>query len=161
MQTISRNIIIIEKHFRLFFKNSLQQYELNSTEGMVLLLLYEKETMPDGNTIDKIHHRFWGKTQDEMIDEIHYDKSVMTRTMQTLESKGYVKRNPNPDDNRSYIFTLTKKAADFQQTLFDILRLWQENSLKGIPPEEAAITEKTLSQMSSNILELMAIGDAL
>lgn len=152
---IGRDIIVIEKHLKLFLKNSLAKYDLNAAEGMVLLLLFEKEMNPVRNTID-IHEELFGKTQDEMIDEIHYDKSVMTRTTQTLENKGYIVRSVNKNDSRSYIFTLSDKARDFKETLLAILRQLNEGMLKGIPPENADIVEKTLAQISANVIDLIS-----
>lgn len=154
MRSIVKNSMIIEKHFKLFFKNGLKQYDLNTAEGMVLLLLIEKEAKPECNTIEKMHKIIRGQTQDQMIDEIHYDKAVMTRTMQSLEGKGYVVRNLNPIDSRSYIFSLTKKAADFKPTLINILKHWNEGMQKGIDKKELEVADKALSQMANNAIEL-------
>lgn len=154
MESIGRNNMIIEKYFKLFFRNNLKQYDLNTAEGIVLLLLLEKETRPQYKTIDKLHKILKGQTQEQIIDEIHYDKAVMTRTMQSLESKGYVMRNVNPTDNRSYIFSLTKKATDFKPTLLNILKLWNDGLQKGIDKATLEIADKALSQMANNALEL-------
>lgn len=154
MVSIGRNNMIIQKYFKLFFRNSLKQYDLNTAEGMVLLLLLEKETKPQYNTIDEMHKFIKGQTQDQMINEIHYDKAVMTRTMQWLESKGYVVRSVNPADSRSYIFSLTKKAVEFKPTLINILKLWNDGLQKEIDKEKIEIVNEVLSQMVKNALEL-------
>jgi len=154
MELIGKNNIIIEKYFKLFFKNRLKQYDLNTAEGMVILLLLEKEIMPQNNTIEKFHKIIKGQTQDQMIDEIHYDKAVMTRTMQSLESKGYVVRRTNPADSRSYIFSLTKKAHDLKPTLLNILEYWNDGLKKGIDKTKFEIANKALSQIANNALEL-------
>lgn len=155
MESIGRNNMIIEKYFKIFFKNGLKQYDLNTAEGMVILLLMEKETRPQYNTIEKLHNIIKGQTQDQLIEEIHYDKAVMTRTMQSLEVKGYVVRSVNPADSRSYIFSLTKKAEDLKPTLLNILKLWNDGLQKGIDKAKLEITNKALSQMANNALELV------
>ena len=121
----------------------------------MLLLLFEKEVRPQYNTIEKLHKIVKGKTQNQIIDEIHYDKAVMTRTMHSLESKGYVVRNINYEDSRSYIFSLTRKAEDFKPTLFNTLKLWHEGLQKGIDKTEIEIVNKALCQMANNALELI------
>ena len=152
MDVIGRNIIIIEKYFKLFFRASLREYDLSAAEGIVLLLLYEKEMEPNNKTIETIHKSVRGKTQDEMIDEIHFDKASMTRTMQSLEGKGFVVRNANPNDNRSFLFTLTGKAAEFKPLLLNILKQWNEKLLKNIDSKDIDIAGKVLSQMAANII---------
>ena len=38
MEPIGKSVIVLEKYFKLFFKSALKQYNLNATEGVVLLL---------------------------------------------------------------------------------------------------------------------------
>lgn len=155
MESICRSSMIIGKYIKLFFKNCLKQYDLNTAEGIVLLHLMENETSPQCKSIENLHKFIKGQTQDQMIEEIHFDKAVMTRTMQLLESKGYVERSVNPADSRSYIFSLTEKAADFKPTLLNIFKRWNDGLQKGIDKEELEITGKALSQMANNALELV------
>jgi DNA-binding MarR family transcriptional regulator len=143
---------LIEKYFKLFFRANLKEHDLNAAEGIVLLLMYEKEMEPNSNTIENIHKSIRGKTLDQMIDEIHFDKAFMTRTMQSLESKGFVVRNPNPTDNRSFVFTLTGKAAAFRPTLLNILKLWNDSLMKNVESQNIEIIRKALSQMASNVI---------
>jgi Transcriptional regulators len=154
MESIGRNNMIIEKYFKLFFKNSLKEYNFNTTEGIVLLLLMEKEARPQNDAIEKFHMLIDGQSQDQMIDEVHYDKAVMTRTMQSLETKGYVIRNVNPIDSRSYIFSLTKKAIDFKPILLNILKAWNDGLQNGIDKEKLEIVNQALSKMAANAIEL-------
>ncbi len=155
MKSVGRSNMIIEKYFKLYFRNNLKKYDLNTAEGLILLLMMEKEMKPQYNALDKMHQLIKGQTQDQMNDEIHYDKAVMTRTMQSLESKGYVERSINPADRRSSVFSLTKKAIDFKSTLIDILTLWNDGLQKGIDKEKLEIVKTVLSQMANNALELI------
>lgn len=154
VESIGRSNMIIDKYFKLYFRNSLKKYNLNTAEGLILLLMMEKEMKPQYNALDKMHHLMKGQTQDQMNDEIHYDKAVMTRTMQSLESKGYVERSINPADRRSCVFFLTKKAEDFKSTLIDILTVWNDGLQKGIDKDKLEIVKTVLSQMANNALML-------
>lgn len=91
-----------------------------------------------------------GNTQDELIKDIHYDKGAMTRTMKSLEKKGYVERNNNPLDSRSFIFSLTEKDNSFKHIIIDILRQWNVQQLKGICEENLALVEESLETMALN-----------
>jgi len=154
MESVGRNNMIIEKYFKLYFRNNLKQYGLNTAEGLILLLMMEKVMKPLDNALDEMHQLLMGQTQDQMNDEIHYDKAVMTRTMQSLESKGYVARRINPADRRSSIFSLTQKAIDLELVLIDILARWNDGLQKGIDKENLEIVKTALTQMVNNALEL-------
>lgn len=139
---IGRNMLIIDKYFKLYMKRSLSAYGLNMAEGMVLLVFYGQEGDP-------------AASQDQLIDELHYDKGVMTRTMQSLESKGYLVRQGHPKDNRSFVFTLTKRAIDFRDSLFEILKQWNDALLQGIDQASLEFLQITLTGMVQNALNLL------
>lgn len=136
-RNIGRSMMISDKYFKLFLRNELQPYGLNAAEGIVLLMLYEQAARG-------------GKTQDELIREIHYDKGVMTRTMKELEQQGFVCREQNPSDSRSYLFSLSEKALSFKDTLTDILRQWNGALLEGLTDEQLSLVESALSRMAQN-----------
>jgi len=142
--SIGKDILIIDKYFKLYFKNSLKHHDLNTAEGMVLLMLYDKK--------DYYGH---GRTQEQMIHELHYDKSVMARTTQRLESKGFILRHPNPKDSRSSIFTLTEKAENFKPTMIQILIEWNTGFLQHIPQENLKIISESFETMMINAMELV------
>ncbi|MEF9951498.1 MAG: MarR family winged helix-turn-helix transcriptional regulator [Clostridium sp.] len=151
LASIGKNIFVIDKYFKLHFKNELKKYSLNTAEGMVLLALYEGDKKTEGEILSSIHKCEMGMTQEQIIYELHYDKSVMARTMQSLENKGYVIRNPNPNDSRSFIFSLTNKAKEFRPTLINILRDWTSQLLNGI--DNIDIVRDALSKMKDNIMK--------
>lgn len=136
-RSIGRNMMIADKYFKLYLRNELQPYDLNAAEGVVLLMLYQQAASH-------------GKTQDELIREIHYDKGVMTRTMKELEQKGFVLREQNPLDSRSYLFSLSEKGRDFKETLTAILQRWNEALLADLPREDLLLVEAALSRMAQN-----------
>lgn len=147
--SIGRNIFIVDKYFKLFFRNSLKNYDLNTAEGMVLLALFGQDGKNDMEILSAIHYGQFNKTQDQIIDELHYDKSVMARTMQSLENKGYVLRNDNPEDSRSYIFTITEKAQNFKPKLIEVLSEWNNLLLKDV--ENLEIVKSSLEKMCENV----------
>jgi DNA-binding MarR family transcriptional regulator len=142
---IGRRILIIDKYFKLFMKKRLAAFDLNTAEGMVLLVFY-------GQNGGK------GTTQDQLIDDLRYDKGVMTRTMQALEAKGYLARDNHPKDNRSYVFTLTEQAIDFRPALFALLQTWSEALLQGIDEARLDVVQTTLSEMSQNAMNAVRLN---
>jgi len=161
MEPIGKSVIVLEKYFKLFLKNALREYDLNATEGVVLLLLYEQAITPEKSVMAEMHRAVCGRTQEQMRCEVHYDKAVMTRTMQVLEEKGYVMRNPNPGDNRSYLFALTGQALKFMPTLVEILKQWNSCLLRGVSAENAAIAAEVTARMAQNAVESVSKGDLI
>lgn len=141
--SIGRNMAIADKYFKLYLRDALQPYDLNAAEGVVMLMMFQKSEKSDCSIID-------GKTQDEIIREIHYDKGVMTRIMKELEQKEYVIREHNPLDSRSYIFSLTEKGSDFRKPMMDILQNWYNRVFGGIKPEMLSAAEEVLKKTAQN-----------
>ena len=144
---------IAYKYFRIYLRDALKPYDLNTAEGMVLLSLYGKNGTTESQILDSIHGNAGWHTQDQIIGELHYDKGVMTRTMKALEEKEYVLRSDNPADSRSYIFSLTQKALDFKPILVDMLYTWNTYLLEGIDADSLDIVEKALAIMAGNAIK--------
>lgn len=151
--SIGRSMNIADKYFRLYLRNSLKPYDLNTAEGTVLLSLYGKDGTTENQIFDSINDQKPCHTQDQIIDELHYDRGVMTRTMKALEEKEYVLRSDNPNDCRSYIFSLTKKALGFKPILVGILYEWNECLLEGIDADTLKIVENALTIMARNAMK--------
>ncbi|MEG0979362.1 MAG: MarR family transcriptional regulator [Oscillospiraceae bacterium] len=129
---IGKNILIIDKYFKIYFKNALKIYGLNASEGLALLMLYEGKC----------------QTQDQIISELHYDKGVIARTMKELEDKGYVERNENPVDNRSFIFNVTEKSELVRPHIIRILKSWSDKLMDGI--DDIEVLKMAITKMSIN-----------
>jgi len=148
---IGRDMNIANKYFRLYLRDRMAPYGLNTAEGTVLLSMLEKSGGTQQQIFDSIHSQVTdGNTQDELIGRLHYDKGVMTRTMRSLEDKGFVERRDNPADSRSHIFSLTGKGEKMRGTLIDVLREWNGVMLEGIPEETLAVLEQALSTIAGN-----------
>ncbi len=149
-RSLGHNIMAFDKYFRIYLKNSLKSYDLNAAEGMVLLSLLEKEGKTQGEIFSSIHPSEPEITQDQLVHELHYDKSVMTRTMQSLEGKGYVVRIVNPKDNRSFVFGLTETGSTFKEVLMTIMTGWNAAVLDGFTPEEIDFMNDMLARLAQN-----------
>lgn len=134
---IGRNMMISDKYFKLYLRDALAPYGLNATEGVVLLMMFHSAVAQKN-------------TQEDLIRRIHYDKGVMTRTMQELEQKGFVSREPNPTDSRSYLFSLTKAGEALKEPLFDTVRRWNERLLAGIDERDLETVKNVLGKMAQN-----------
>ena len=147
-----RNIMIIDKYFKLYFRRMLKEYDLNSAEGMVLLALFGSDGLTEKQILTSIHSGTGAQTQEQIIRELHYDKGVLTRTMQSLEEKEFVTRCKNQTDSRAYDFHLTDKAKDFRPKLMKILSQWHTGLIEGIDRQTLDIMDEALEKMTKNAI---------
>ena len=153
---ISHNILVVDKYMKLHIKNVLKAYDVNVAEAMVLLVMYghpETKHPPTQALGEEAGH-----TQEQLIDFLHYDKGVMTRTMQALEQKGYVTRQGNAADGRSFLFYKTQKAQLFKPQLMQILQNWNDAVMQGMDAATAEATALALAQMAKNAKEIAQRG---
>ena len=134
---IGRIIMAYDKRFKVFMKNALKEQGLTVTEALVLLSLYETD----------------GQTQDGLLSSIYYDKSVMARTMQSLEKGGYISRSENPEDKRSWLFHLTENGRQMKPVIVNALRSWCQLAFRDMDDAEAQMLLDNMRRIQSNISE--------
>ena len=68
--------------------------------------------------IDLIHavRHHPGITQTELAQALHADKPAIARRTASLERKGYLRREPNPEDGRSQLLYPTRQAEGLRDT---------------------------------------------
>lgn len=147
---------IADKYFRLYLRDRLNPFDLNTAEGTVLLDMYSRSDETAGSPEGSENE---GRTQEELIAKLHYDKGVMTRTMKALEEKGYVQRKKNPDDSRSFIFILTEKGRNFKAVIINIMRDWSKILLEGVDEAELDAMGRALDKMSVNAVRYFCAAE--
>lgn len=135
LDEIGRLMMSYDKKFKFFIKSSLKGDALNVAEALVLLSLYEKD----------------GQTQESLLLSIYYDKSVMARTMKSLETCRLISRSENPEDKRSYIFHLTEAGASFEPEIIKVLKKWCDLAFDGLSYDEISILLRTMRKIQENI----------
>lgn len=88
-----------------------------------------------------------GITQAQVREQLHIDKGAAARRAARLEAKGYLRREPNPDDGRSQMLYATAKAEGLKNSKASIEALFYEWLLAELPQEEADAFCKTLDTL--------------
>ncbi|MBN1905720.1 MAG: MarR family transcriptional regulator [Deltaproteobacteria bacterium] len=52
-------------------------------------------------------------TPAQLADEVHLTRSTMTGNLDSLQKKGFIKRESHPNDRRMLLITLTQEGIDF------------------------------------------------
>lgn len=62
-----------------------------------------------------------GINQDQLTQELKFDKATTARSVKQLEQSGYIERIPDPEDRRSLLLHPTPKAKELEPVLKSIL----------------------------------------
>lgn len=128
--SIGQSVFITDKYFKIFLKNELKEYDLNRAEAMTLMMLLS----------------------DRPLAELHYDKGVLSRTLQSLEEKGYITRSTSAEDGRANDITVLDSAISVGHKIDVILKNWNDGVTEGI--EDIELFETMLRKLVENAREL-------
>lgn len=91
--------------------------------------------------------RHEGLTQEELARELNVNKSSVTRQLGSLEEKGYIRREADPEDRRSMLVYPTEKALALRERLRRVLRGWSDYLTADLTDEE----RETLSRLMGRV----------
>jgi|LGVE01.1.fsa_nt_gb DNA-binding MarR family transcriptional regulator len=135
-RSIGKLISMIHRRFQIDINKELKQFDLNSSQYIFLIELYNEDHV----------------SQDCLVKKLNIDKSATARAIKQLEDNGYVVRTVNPDDKRSYFIELTEKAVVIQSELYRILELWNLKLTENIDEKMYNTVLNSLQQMSEDLL---------
>jgi DNA-binding MarR family transcriptional regulator len=90
-------------------------------------------------------------TPAQLADEVHLTRSTMTGNLDSLQKKGFIKRESHPDDRRMLLIKLTQEGIDFckktmPQRYAHVLRI-----MKGLSDDE----RKNLREIFKKLLGIV------
>lgn len=134
---IGKFISIIHRHAIGYLKKEMAPLGLHASHHFILFSLYRQD----------------GISQDELSNHLHVDKATITRTIRKLINDGFVKREPDPLDQRRYCLYLTKRGLDARPKIKAILENWNDILLKDFSDTEMDMAFDLLKRMSENTLK--------
>lgn len=90
-----------------------------------------------------------GLSQKAIRSDMPISKSTMSKTIDSLIQKGYLRKEQDPEDKRSTLIFLTEKGKDVEQTIGEINKLTDELMMEGFSQSE----EEELRDHLKNILK--------
>ena len=97
-----------------------------------------------------------GRSQEELAQELCINKSTVARNLNYLEERGYVKREPLPQDKRCFSVFPTEKMLTVLPRIKQASTEWMELISQGIPQEEMAVFDSVLERMQARAREIIA-----
>ena len=129
------NLSIIVRGGQVFSTRKLSEYDLNAGEQAVLMYLLGHDE----------------SNQESIAKFYMLDKGSIARTLAKLESKGFIERKINDDNQREKIITLTQKSKDIKDVLSGLLTEWNDLMYEGISEDEIKELEFITSKIAANI----------
>ena len=123
---------------RQIINNNLRPLELTSAEGNILLHLFTQ-----GQEVG----------QEQLVEQLDVSKPAISRTLNSLETKGHVTRHPDPGDKRAHRVQLTNKALEIGPAVEKVYNHVYTLAMQGISQEELDYFINLFSRMSENFVK--------
>ena len=120
---------------RQIINDNLKPLNLSSAEGNILLhLLTQDQEMG----------------QEQLVNQLDISKPAVSRALNTLEIKGYVTRQRDPNDKRARWVRLTNKALEIGPAVEQAYNHVYKLAMQGISQDEFDYFVKLFSRISEN-----------
>lgn len=134
-QLISAGSNIVQSA-QLYLNQAFREKQLSSAETNVLMFLYT-----NGDQV----------SQDVIVTGVEVSKPAISRTIHSLEDKGYIMRKSNPADKRSNLIFLTDKAWQEEKYIQSVYADFLSIAAQGLPIVKVIEFAGLLQQVSDNI----------
>ena len=129
---IGKWIAKLYKHHDQFVDKLMEPLSINHSEGNMLIYLYK-----DGD----------GISQKVLEENLGVDKATVSRSVNSLIKKGYIRKESSLRDGRVNLIYLTKKAKETEKKIKDIYQKWFDIFLEEIPKKDAEKVVDILQRM--------------
>jgi len=96
-----------------------------------------------------------GITQEELSEIIKIDKSTTARAVKNLLKNGFVTKEVDKKDKRSYKLYPTQKALEVKEVILKNAKKWDKILLSGFSKDEERFIRKGLETMVNNALKYL------
>jgi len=131
------DLSIIVRSSQVYLTRRLSEYGINAAEEYILMYLLG-------------HNE---PNQDSIAKYFMLDKGSVARSLAKLESKGFIARKINDENQREKVITLTEKARNMREMLGEQLVSWQSTMYEGLSEEEIRLFENTVKAIAENIAD--------
>lgn len=135
-ETVHKLHQIVHKELIGYIRELLEPYDFNRGEFPMLFKLIKKGD---------------GKTQKEICEILYISKSTTSKIIDSLEKKGYLRREQDPKDRRCSRIYLTDRKEDIEGLIREIDLKAEEKMLKGFDQSEIEQLRRYLERILENL----------
>jgi DNA-binding MarR family transcriptional regulator len=136
---IGKSMYVLTRYGQIFLDKELKPYYLKAGQLHLLFLLFKND----------------GMNQESLARSINVDKAAVTRAIQKLIDEGYVTRERNDHDKRSYRVFLTERGKAIEPDIFAIAQKLEDIFLDSLEQDERDCIARSLHIMKKNIVAHM------
>ena len=138
------NYVNAGRWFSILYRRS-QQFIVEACQEMGL-------TFSEFTILMRIHSNP-GVKQDDLAKVLFLDKAVVTRTINSLEQKGYIVRSQDKLDKRVKHVYLSVEAESYYPFLHNVLKQWMDYLCEGMSEKELERMTKTFQHLTDRACE--------
>ena len=135
--SIGKLFSILHWQTRIYVEHQLSSVNLTWGEFHILMRLCHTRQM----------------SQRDVTEQLHVSKATTSKMMQKLEMDGYINREPDENDRRTYSIHITDKARRLNATLKAISNTWNDILLDQLTRQEQDIVIDGLNTMIQQALQ--------
>ena len=117
------------------FNNYLKEYDISPEQWSLVFRVVERS----------------GLTQKELSDSTYKDQANITRSIDRLEQKGFLKRIENPNDRRSFQLVPTQDAIALVERIIPLSQAFNAQLTQGFNEEETKMLIALLNKVHHNL----------
>ncbi|MGG1551593.1 MarR family winged helix-turn-helix transcriptional regulator [Paenibacillus ferrarius] len=130
-------ISAIYRHMQVIISTELAPYRIGSGQYIFLMAIASGQSI----------------TQKALCEKLYIDKTTTAKAIAKLESEGYVRREPDPLDNRYHLLYLTEAGVDVVPKVQEALNRVKAKTRKGISDSEYDLLIRLLDTVLTNLTE--------
>lgn len=90
-------------------------------------------------------------SQNEIAELVFKDNASLTRMIELMVKKGFLRRSINPEDRRRFNIELTAKGKEILEKLAPVIVENRKKAFAGISEEELTQLQRTLDKILTNL----------
>ena len=135
-----KTISLLHRKMNMELNERLMDLGLSNAQSGLLKFLYNNGEM----------------TQADLCKQIKIDKSTVAKMLSRLENDGFVVKRVNPEDNRSFLVSLTQKAIKIIPKINMTLSEWTKDVTSSFSGEEKDFFYKMLDRVAHQATSIVS-----
>ncbi|WP_440951757.1 MarR family winged helix-turn-helix transcriptional regulator [Methanococcoides sp. FTZ1] len=132
-------ISYLYRYGQIYIEKKIEPYGIGSGQFSFLMRLYHED----------------GVNQESLSNYLKIDKATTTRAIKKLVDRGYVFRQVDERDRRSYMIFLTEKGKKLEPEMKKIASEWEDILLSGFDEDQRKEIISSLEIMFGNVSRIM------
>ncbi|SFE80463.1 DNA-binding transcriptional regulator, MarR family [Paenibacillus catalpae] len=130
-------ISAIYRHMQVLISAELAPYRIGSGQYIFLMAIASRQPV----------------TQKALSEKLLIDKTTTAKAVAKLEAEGYVRREPDPADNRYHLLYLTEAGHEVVPKVQEALNRIKSKTRRGISDEEYSLLLTLLKNVLHNLTD--------